>query len=100
MDNQLPVTRPHQPIARGALDRAALAVVRYYAAIRLSAGAATALLPLDLRPERPPIVRASQTQLPDGFDRREVIMRSGRPLVITVDAVHAEPRNATRFSPN
>jgi hypothetical protein len=83
-------SRTHQVVARAALSRAAIAIVRYYAALRLSAGAATALLPLDMQPARPPIIRASRNRVQGGFDRREIVYRSGKPFIVTVDAERAD----------
>lgn len=71
---------------RGAFHRCAVMVIRYYAALRISAAAATALLPVDLRLDRPPIVRQSHNTPPGEFDRRELIQRRGQTFVITVDS--------------
>lgn len=90
----------NRPRTRPALDRAAMTVVRYYAALRLSAGSATLILPANLQRERPPIVRASPRRLPGGYDRREVAVMSGRLLVVTIDAEHSAARDAPAFSLN
>jgi hypothetical protein len=100
MDDTMSVARPNPTLARTALNRAATTLVRYYAALQLSAGAATEVLPIELQPDRPPIVRSSHTALPGGFDRREIIVRSGRSLVITVDVARAQHRDSPVFSSN
>jgi hypothetical protein len=84
------VARPKPPRTlrvrrRQEMNRAARVFVQYYAALRLSAAVATAFLPAERR-DLPPIVRASEHELPGGFDRREVIFRGMIPLVITVPA--------------
>jgi hypothetical protein len=66
------------------LSKVGCTVVRYYMAIRISAGAAVVWLPDNFPPDRTPIVRTSDHALPDGFDRREIIIRSGRQYVVTL----------------
>jgi hypothetical protein len=63
---------------------AARAVVRYYAALRLSAGAATALLPVHMTEDRPPLVRTVKEPLVGGFDRRELVEHHGSTHVVTL----------------
>ncbi|MDQ4044052.1 MAG: hypothetical protein M3173_01185 [Chloroflexota bacterium] len=64
-------------------------LVRYYVALRLSAGAATAFLPVELPRDREPIVRTSRTPLVGGMDPRELIERSGSIDAITIPLDHA-----------
>ncbi len=59
-------------------------LVQYYTALRLSAGAAVMYLPFETPRPRAPIVRAAETDGPAGFDRREVIVESGRISVVTL----------------
>lgn len=59
-------------------------LVQYYTALRLSAGAAILVLPFETPSPRVPIVRAADTVGPAGFDRREVIVASGRISVVTL----------------
>ena len=82
------------------LARVGRSMVRYYAAMRISAGAAVTLLPVDPPRDRTPIVRASDNELPDGFDRREVIVRSGRRYVVTLPADAAKPGPSRQILPN
>jgi hypothetical protein len=63
---------------------AARTVVRYYAALRLSAGAATALFPVHMIEDRPPLVRTINESLVGGFDRRELIEHHGSTHVVTL----------------
>jgi hypothetical protein len=69
-------------------------LVRYYAAVRISAVAAVTWLPDDLPRDRIPIIRTSDHELPDGFDRREIILRAGRQYVVTL------PEQATKLGPS
>jgi hypothetical protein len=59
-------------------------LVQYYMALRLSAGAAMLFLPFETPEPRTPIVRAAETTGPAGFDRREVIVHSGKINVVTL----------------
>ena len=59
-------------------------LIQYYTALRLSAGAAMLYLPFETPEPRVPVVRAAETTGPDGFDRREVIVRAGRISVVTM----------------
>lgn len=92
--------RSPQTLGQTALHRAAVALVQYYAALRLSAGAATTLLPPDVRAQPAPIVRSARVELYDGFDRREIIIQSGRPHVITIDLVSATQHDPPACYPN
>ncbi len=65
------------------------ALVRYYVALRLSSGAATALLPFDVPQEREAIVRTSKPALSGGMDPRELIRREDLLDVITIPLDHA-----------
>jgi hypothetical protein len=78
------------------MKRATRAIISYYAALRLSAAAATVVLP-DERRERAPIVRAADRVLCGGFDQRELISSGSRTLVVTVAAT---PQPERQFSPN
>ena len=72
------------------MQRLSRSLVRYYVALRLSAGAATSLLPFELPRERDAIVRTSRTPLVGGLDPREVIPRSnGLQDIITIPLDHA-----------
>ncbi|MCO5175720.1 MAG: hypothetical protein M9890_01955 [Thermomicrobiales bacterium] len=62
------------------------ASIRYYAALRLAAGSMLDIVPADGMPDRPPIVRRSENELPSGFDRRELIERNGVSHVVTLTA--------------
>jgi hypothetical protein len=77
--------------------RAARTLVQYYAALRLSAAAATLVLPAEAR-DRPPVVRYTDQRLPRGFDRREVIFDGSQTLIVTL-ATAANP-TGVHFSPN
>ncbi len=76
--------------------RLARYLVQYYTALRLSAGAALMFLPFETPNLRAPIVRAAQTDGPVGFDRREVIVTSGRVSVVTLPLT---PRGASAQPP-
>ena len=66
------------------LSRLSRWLVRYYTALRLSAGAALLFLPFEAPSQRAPVVRAAVTDGPAGFDRREIIVHSGRVSVVTL----------------
>lgn len=66
------------------MSRFSRTLVQYYTALRLSAGAAMLVLPFETPSPRVPIVRAADTVGPAGFDRREVIVQSGRICVVTL----------------
>lgn len=59
-------------------------LIQYYTALRLSAGAAMLYLPFETPEPRAPVVRSAETSGPSGFDRREVIVQSGRVSVVTL----------------
>lgn len=64
-------------------------LVRYYVALRLSAGAATAFLPVEPPRDREAIVRISRTPRVGGMDPRELINRHDGVDAITVPLDHA-----------
>lgn len=59
-------------------------LVWYYVALRLSTGAATAVLPIELPRDRDAIVRTSRTQRVGAMDPREMISRGGDIAVVTM----------------
>lgn len=66
--------------------RLSKSLVGYYVALRISAGAATAWLPVEPRVDPSPIVRASTRTMVGGFDIREVVETAGRLHVVTLSA--------------
>lgn len=82
------------------LSKIGRSVVRYYAAVRISAGAAVTILPFDLPRDRTPIVRAAGSVLSDGFDRREVIEHAGRRFVVTLPQQTVTPGPVGQLLPN
>jgi hypothetical protein len=62
------------------------ALVGYYVALRISAGAVTTWLPFEPRADPSPIVRASRQQFQGGFDIREIVGSPSRPHVVTLPA--------------
>lgn len=79
--------------------RARQALIRYYVAVKLSAGAALRVLPIGELPEPIPIVRSDALRHASGFDRRELVERDGTLHVVTLPA----PRpgeSSSPFGPN
>lgn len=66
-------------------------LLRYYTAVRLSAGAAMLYLPFETPNPRAPIVREADTDGPSGFDRREVVIVAGRVSVVTLPLASQQP---------
>lgn len=79
------------------MSRVRRAALRYYAALRISAAAATLTLPDEPRADKPPVVRHWQARLIGGFDQRETIERYGKSYVVTLPGDDARPGSSSAF---